>query len=100
MVIASAERLMELRQFWRKSSKIAEMSVPAWPIPTHQTKPVMSHDQPIVLSRPHSPMPYQNVQLTAKTQRQAPRDARVKPIHHALPGIFSTGRNTSFVICA
>ena len=38
IVIASANRLMEVRHFCWKRSRIAEMSVPAWPMPIHQTK--------------------------------------------------------------
>ena len=37
-VIASANRLIEVRHFCRRSSRMAEMSVPACPIPIHQTK--------------------------------------------------------------
>ena len=44
-VMASAKRLMELRQCWLSSSRIAEISVPAWPIPIHQTK--------FVIAKPH-----------------------------------------------
>src|SRR5690606_20480203 len=61
IVIASAERLMELRQFWRKSNRTAEISVPACPIPTHHTKSVISHAQPTVLLSPQAPIPVQNV---------------------------------------
>ena len=42
MVIASAARLMEVRQRWRSRNRIAEMSVPAWPMPIHQTKLTMA----------------------------------------------------------
>src|SRR5258707_6994355 len=38
IVIASAKRLMELRQPCLKRRRMAEISVPAWPIPIHQTK--------------------------------------------------------------
>ena len=38
MVMASANRLMAVRHFWRKRNKIAEIKVPAWPIPTQNTK--------------------------------------------------------------
>ena len=41
-VMASAKRLIELRHDWFSSSRIAEISVPAWPIPIHQTKLVMA----------------------------------------------------------
>src|SRR5713101_1513200 len=37
-VIASAKRLIEVRQVWRRSSRMAEISVPAWPMPIHHTK--------------------------------------------------------------
>ena len=45
MVIASAARLMDVRQRWRNRKRIAEMSVPAWPIPIHQTK--------LMIAQPH-----------------------------------------------
>ena len=45
-VIASAKRLMLVRHCWRNSSRMAEISVPAWPMPIHQTKLVMSNAQP------------------------------------------------------
>src|SRR6266853_3067819 len=41
-VIASAKRLIDVRQLWRSSSRMAEINVPAWPIPIHHTKFVMS----------------------------------------------------------
>ena len=57
IVIASAERLIDVRHFWRKSSSTAEISVPAWPIPTQNTKFVMSKPQPTVRLSPQVPMP-------------------------------------------
>jgi hypothetical protein len=42
MVMASAKRLMEVRHFCWKSSRMAEIRVPAWPMPIHQTKLMMS----------------------------------------------------------
>jgi hypothetical protein len=45
-VIASADRLIEVRHFWRSKYKIAEIKVPACPIPIQNTKLVMSHAQP------------------------------------------------------
>ena len=44
--MASAKRLMELRQVCRSSSRMAEISVPAWPIPIHQTK--------LTMAKPHA----------------------------------------------
>ena len=45
IVIASAKRLMAVRHFCRNRKRMALMSVPAWPMPIHQTKFVMSHAQ-------------------------------------------------------
>src|SRR5438270_697480 len=56
-VIASANRLIEVRHVCLSSRRIAEMSVPAWPMPIHQTKFVMSKAQPIGMLLPQMPMP-------------------------------------------
>src|SRR5215211_7336696 len=56
-VIASANRLIEVRQVCLRSSRIAEISVPAWPMPIHQTKLVMSNAQPTGMLLPQMPMP-------------------------------------------
>ena len=45
IVIASAKRLIELRHVCLNSSRIAEISVPAWPIPIHHTKLMMAKPQ-------------------------------------------------------
>ena len=37
---------MEVRHFWRNRNRIAEIRVPAWPIPIQKTKLVMSQPQP------------------------------------------------------
>src|SRR5262245_64627641 len=55
IVIASADRLIDIRHFWRNRSRMAEMSVPAWPMPIQKTKLVMSNAQPTLLFRPHVP---------------------------------------------
>ena len=56
-VIASANRLIDVRQSCLKSSRIAEISVPAWPMPIHQTKLMMSNAQPTGMLLPQMPMP-------------------------------------------
>jgi hypothetical protein len=56
-VMASAARLIDVRHFWRVRNRMAEMSVPAWPMPIQNTKLVMSHAQPTGLLRPHTPTP-------------------------------------------
>src|SRR5687768_14448813 len=45
-VIASAKRLIDVRQSCLNSSRMAEINVPACPIPIHQTKLMMSNAQP------------------------------------------------------
>src|SRR5437762_2363683 len=56
-VIASAKRLIDVRHVCRSSRRIAEMSVPAWPMPIHQTKFVMSNAQATGWLLPQMPMP-------------------------------------------
>ena len=46
-VIASEKRLIEVRQSCFSRNRIAEISVPAWPIPIHHTKLMMANPQPI-----------------------------------------------------
>ena len=57
IVIASADRLMAVRHLWRKRWRIAEMSVPAWPMPIQKTKLVMSTAQPTGWFNPQIPIP-------------------------------------------
>jgi hypothetical protein len=56
-VIASAKRLIEVRHSCRKSSRMAEISVPAWPMPIHQTKLMIAKPQPTGQLTPQMPMP-------------------------------------------
>src|ERR1700723_2621473 len=63
MVMASAKRLIELRHCCLKSSRMAEISVPAWPIPIHHTKLTMAKPHPTGMSRPQMPTPFRNSQV-------------------------------------
>ena len=56
-VIASAKRLIDVRHFWCSSSRIAEISVPAWPMPIHQTKLTMAKPQATGMLMPQMPTP-------------------------------------------
>src|SRR5919108_2303883 len=98
MVIASAARLIEVRHFCRKRKRIAEMSVPACPIPIQNTKFVMSHDQPTGTLSPQIPIPSQKSQETATPR--SPRSARegMKKNHQPLGVGRSTGSATASVI--
>ncbi len=57
MVIASAARLMEVRQFCRVRNRIAEISVPAWPIPIQNTKLTIGQPHITRLVLPQMPTP-------------------------------------------
>ena len=48
---------MHVRHFWRNRNRIAEINVPAWPIPIQNTKLVMSKAQPTGRLLPQTPMP-------------------------------------------
>src|SRR5579862_802090 len=65
IVMASAKRLMELRQLCLKSSKMAEMSVPAWPMPIHHTKLMIAKPQATGCVMAQIPTPLRNSQVTA-----------------------------------
>ena len=56
-VIASAKRLIDVRHFCCSNSKMAEMSVPAWPMPIHQTKLTMAKPQATGTLMPQMPTP-------------------------------------------
>jgi hypothetical protein len=59
IVMASAKRLMPVRHFCRNRYRIAEISVPAWPMPTQNTKLTMSQAQPTGTLLPQTPTPVQ-----------------------------------------
>ena len=78
IVMASAKRLMELRQPCLNSSRIAEISVPAWPMPIHQTKLMMANPQATGCVMAQMPTPFRNSQVTATSSIVAPPPATVK----------------------
>ncbi len=90
-VMASANRAIPVRHFWRSRYRMALIRVPAWPIPIQNTKFVIAQPQPTGLLLPHVPMPRNTVSATA----QAPIKARMpaKPIaaHHRWVGKDSIG---------
>ena len=57
IVMASADRLIDVRHFWRSRHRIAEMSVPAWPMPIQNTKLTMGHAQLTGVRWPQTPTP-------------------------------------------
>src|SRR5262245_21337174 len=98
IVMASAARLIEVRHFCRKRKRMAEMSVPAWPIPIQNTKFVMSHAQPTGTLSPQTPIPSQKSHETATPS--SPRSvSEGKKKNHQPSGVFrSTGSATASVI--
>ena len=78
IVMASAKRLMELRQRCLKSSRMAEISVPAWPIPIHQTKLMMAKPQATGCVMAQMPTPFRNSQVSATSSIVAPPPAMAK----------------------
>src|SRR5258706_13733901 len=64
IVMPSANRLIDVRQPCLSSSRIAEISVPAWPMPIHQTKLMIAKPQPIGMLTPQIPVPLMSSQVT------------------------------------
>ena len=54
---------------------MAEMSVPAWPMPIHQTKLVMSKAQPTGMFNPHTPTPRRSSSKTDTRKIASSNDA-------------------------
>src|SRR5262245_16316847 len=65
IVMPSANLLIDVRQPCFSSSRIAEMSVPAWPMPIHQTKLMIAKPQPTGMLTPQMPVPLSSSHVTA-----------------------------------
>src|SRR5437867_6288905 len=98
IVIASADRLIAVRHRCRSSRRIAEINVPAWPMPIQNTKLVMSKAHPTVRLRPHTPMPVAISYATMATPIVSAIVDAAKQAHHPAPGRVTSGRITSSVI--
>src|SRR5258705_8434169 len=81
-VMASAKRLIEVRHRCRKRSRIAEIKVPAWPIPIHQTKLRMSMPQAMGMLTPHKPMPTNTRLVIASSISWKRAKEMAKPKNH------------------
>ena len=81
-VIASAKRLMELRHFCLNNKRMAEIKVPACPIPIHQTKLMIAKPQATGMVMPQMPVPFRNSQVTATSNIIAMLPASAKPKNH------------------
>ena len=80
-VIASAKRLIDVRHCWCSSSRMAEISVPAWPMPIHQTKLTMAKPQPTGMLMPQMPTPRQQQVADGEEQDhdQGEREGEAEP---------------------
>jgi hypothetical protein len=87
IVMVSASLLMPLLHLCLNSSKMAEIKVPAWPIPIHQTKFMIAKPHPTDLLTPHSPMPNHSV-LTVKNAPATSKTTETqKPQYHNAEGL-------------
>ena len=82
IVIASEKRLMLVRHFCRNRNRIAEMSVPAWPMPIQKTKLVMSNAQFTGLFDPQTPTPVEIRYVAASTPPSKSDDVTRNAGHH------------------
>src|ERR1700744_2053877 len=89
-VMASENRLMDVRQSCFKRNKTAEISVPAWPIPIHQTKLMMAKPQAMGMLIPQMPTPFRNNTQTQSASRLTKQKAKNAPTIHFL-GDFLNG---------
>src|ERR1700746_3452935 len=64
---------------------MAEMSVPAWPIPIHQTKLTMAKPQPMGMLIPQIPTPLVNSPVIATSSSIVKAKVTVKPASHPIP---------------
>src|SRR3984957_20435581 len=78
-VMASAKRLIEVRHCWCNNNKMAEISVPAWPIPIPQTKLTIAKPQPIGMLIDQMPTPLMISQATATLSTITNENARPNP---------------------
>src|SRR5438105_15687291 len=82
IVIASENRLMLVRHFCRNRNRMAEISVPAWPMPIQNTKLVMSNAQFTGLFDPHTPTPVEIRYVAASTPPRSRADVVRNAGHH------------------
>ena len=83
-VIASAKRLIDVRQPCFSSSRIAEISVPAWPMPIHQTKLMIAKPQPTGILMPQMPVPFMSRYVRAPIRTMVIAKPIVTPMNQPI----------------
>jgi hypothetical protein len=86
IVIASAKRLIAVRQLCRSRNKIALISVPAWPIPIQKTKLTMGNAQATGIMFPHTPMPVHTAQVMLPRKKVKRQSAAPNAMYQARGG--------------
>src|SRR5699024_10614330 len=79
-VMASAKRLMEVRQRCRNNNRMAEINVPAWPMPIHHTKFARANPQATGMLTPNRPTPTVNSQVLAPRNITTPEKETIKAV--------------------
>src|SRR5258708_20675748 len=70
---------MDVRHFWFRKKRIAEIKVPGWPIPIHQTKLAMAKPQPMGTLMPQIPTPLMISQARETVRIITRPNVRVNP---------------------
>ena len=89
-VMASEPRLIEVLHFCFRRHRIAEIRVPACPIPIQNTKLTIAHPQLTGLLFPHSPTPEETRTSKPIPVKLAIEREKMKHHHHQAGGFAST----------
>src|SRR5215831_6583618 len=77
---------------------MAEISVPAWPIPIHQTKLMIANAQPTGMLMPQMPVPFTNRYDTAIIRIMTNMNAMPAVTYHDFGVYFVSTRSTSLSV--
>ena len=81
---------MLVRHFCWKSKRMALISVPAWPMPIHQTKLMIPNAQATGMLLPQVPIPFASVMEMAAVNRPVPAIPMEKSISQPRDGLRQT----------
>src|SRR5436190_9909506 len=98
IVIASAARFTPVRHRCRSKNKIAEISVPACPIPIHHTKFTMSHAHITGCRFPHTPTPVDIWYVSMNSRTPIQVALGMNNTHHQIGALSSHNEAIRFEI--